>query len=68
MPAVTANFSAFGIARTTACRTPSTENTTNSAPETNTAPSAVCHGIFWPSTTVNAKYAFSPIPGACANG
>ena len=68
IPAVTANLSAFGMARTTACRTPITESSTNSTPEMNTAPSAVCQGIFCPSTTVYAKYAFKPIPGACANG
>ncbi len=52
IPAVTANLSGFGIARTTAWRTPSTESSTKSTPEMNTAPSAVCHGIFCPSTTV----------------
>ncbi len=55
MPAVTAYLRALGIARTTACRAPSSESATNSAPEMNTAPSAVCQGIFWPSTTVKAK-------------
>ncbi len=52
IPAVTANFKWLGIARTTACRAPMSERITNSAPEINTAPSAVCHGIFCPSTTV----------------
>jgi hypothetical protein len=38
------------------------------SPSTNTAASAVCHGIPSAITTVNAKYAFNPIPGASPNG
>ena len=44
MPAVIANFRLSGIALTMACRAPATLRMTNSAPEMNTAPSAVCHG------------------------
>ncbi len=44
IPAVIANFSPSGIARTMACRAPITLKITNSAPEMNTAPSAVCQG------------------------
>ena len=52
IPAVSAIFSCSGIARTIACRAPSSESSTKIPPEMNTAPSAVCHGIFCPSTTV----------------
>ncbi len=55
MPAVTEYFRWLGIARTTACRAPMIARITKIAPEIATAPSAVCHGIFWPSTTVKAK-------------
>ena len=52
MPAVVAYLRWLGIARTIAWRTPSSERMTKMQPEIATAPSAVCHGIFWPSTTV----------------
>ena len=44
MPAVMANLRLSGMALTIACRAPATLSTTNSTPETNTAPRAVCHG------------------------
>ena len=44
MPAVIANLSPSGMARTIACRAPITLKITNRAPEMKTAPSAVCHG------------------------
>ena len=68
MPAVTEYLRWCGTARTIAWRTPSTERRMKMQPEIATAPSAVCHGIFCPRTTVKAKYALSPMPGACANG
>jgi hypothetical protein len=37
-------------------------------PEQNTAASACCQLYLWPSTTVNAKKALSPMPGASAMG
>ena len=37
-------------------------------PEQNTPASACCHVYLWPSTTVKAKNALSPIPGAKAIG
>jgi hypothetical protein len=37
-------------------------------PEQNTAASACCHVYFMVSTTVNAKNALSPMPGAGAIG
>ena len=68
MPAVIANFRPSGIARTMACRAPITLRITNSAPEMKTAPRAVCQGYPMAPTTVKAKKAFSPMPGAWANG
>ena len=44
MPAVIANFRPSGMARTIACRAPTTLRITNSTPEMKTAPRAVCHG------------------------
>lgn len=68
IPEVIANFKLSGRACTMALRTPITDRTMNSTPERNTAPSAVSHGTpIWP-TTVKAKNAFSPIPGAWAKG
>jgi hypothetical protein len=40
----------------------------NSTPEQNTAASACYQEYLWPSTTVNAKKALRPIPGASAIG
>lgn len=68
MPAVIASLRLMGIAMTIALRAPMTLRTTNSTPEMNTAPSAVCHGTPIPCTTVKEKNALSPMPGAWANG
>ena len=44
------------------------ETRRNSTPAQNTMPSPVCQGTLFCSTIVKAKNAFSPIPGATANG
>jgi len=49
-------------------RAPIAVNTMKMIPSTKTAASAVCHGMPKPRTTVNAKKAFSPNPGASPNG
>ncbi len=68
MPADAAERSDGGIARAIISRSGVVETSTNSAPAQNTMPSAVCHGTWFCRTIVNAKNAFSPIPGATANG
>src|SRR5262249_4510784 len=47
---------------------PDTEMRKNSTPEQNTPASACCQVYLWASTTVNAKNALSPMPGASAIG
>ena len=57
-----------GIALTISSRARVSVSTTNSKPEMNTAASAPCHEMPIPTTTLYAKNAFNPIPGARANG
>ena len=52
IPAATAAYSSFGIASTINWRMPASVRIRNATPERNTAPSAVCHGIPIPLTTV----------------
>ncbi len=68
MPAPTAILSWWGIALMIAPRTPVNASSRNSTPDTKVAASAVSHGMPNPSTTVKAKKAFSPMPGAWAIG
>ena len=68
IPAVTAYFMFLGIAFTTASRTLNNDKRIKMIPSTNTAVKAISQGILFCPTTVNAKYAFSPIPDANANG
>ena len=68
IPTLTADFKFSGIALKIASRTFVTDNTMNTRPSTKTAASAICQLYPIPITTVYAKYAFSPIPGASANG
>ncbi len=68
MPAAMPSFRLRGIALISHSRIGSTLIATNSTPETNTAPSAVCQLWPMPSTTPKVKNAFCPMPGACAIG
>ncbi len=68
IPPVTANFIFFGIAFTTASRTPLTDNTIKIIPSTNTAVRATSQGTPICKTTVYAKNALRPIPDAKAKG
>ena len=52
MPTATAAYSSNGIADTIICRTPAAVKIRNATPDRNTAPSAVCHGMPIPFTTV----------------
>ena len=55
MPAEIAENRALGMAATISWRTPARVSTTNSTPEMNTSPSAVCQGTCMAPTTVKAK-------------
>ena len=68
MPAETPILSVLGIELTTSSRTLVQVSTMKITPSTNTAASATCHGMPMPRTTVKAKKALSPMPGASANG
>lgn len=68
IPADTAIFNSNGIALIITSRKPLIVNIANITPENNTPVKPVCHGIPIVSTTVNAKNAFNPIPGAKAIG
>ncbi len=68
IPPAVACFNPSGIPFTICSRTRVTVSSTNSTPEKNTAPSAVCHGTCIPRQTVYVKYAFNDIPGASAIG
>src|SRR5690242_8224850 len=45
-----------------------TDSIKNRIPAQNTAPNAMAHGTFMPSTAVKVKKALSPIPGATMMG
>ena len=68
IPTDTAFFRFIGIELKIASLTLNTDSTMKIRPSTNTAARAACHGYPIPMTTVYAKYALSPIPGARANG
>ena len=68
MPATMAERSDDGIPDTSHARTPVSDSTRNTRPEMNTAPSACCHGRPAAPTTVKAKNAFRPMPGAMPTG
>ena len=68
MPAETPILSVLGIELTTSSRTLVQVSTMKITPSTKTAASATCHGMPMPRTTVKAKKALSPMPGASANG
>ena len=68
MPAAIAENKARGMALTISWRMPAKVSTRNATPEMKTSPSAVCQGTPIPCTTVKAKYAFRPMPGASAIG
>ena len=68
MPTLTACFSVIGIALKIASRTLKHDKKIKITPSINTAASAICQEYPYWRTTVYAKYAFSPIPGASANG
>ena len=68
IPAETPILSVFGIEFTTSSRTLVHVSRIKMIPSMNIAASATCQGIFIPSTTVKAKKALSPMPGASAKG
>jgi hypothetical protein len=68
IPLPTASFTGSGNTRMIYSRAPTAVSRTKITPSTTTAASAVCHGTPRAPTTVNAKKALSPSPGACANG
>ncbi len=68
MPAIVAIFKSLGMAFIIAARAPVLASPKNSNPSTNTAARATSQGIPIPRHTPYKKYAFSPIPGARANG
>ncbi|KAG1078745.1 hypothetical protein G6F40_016589 [Rhizopus arrhizus] len=68
MPATMAERSDAGMPDTSPARTPVSDSTRNTRPEMNTAPSACCHGRPAAPTTVKAKNAFRPMPGAMPTG
>ena len=67
-PAEMANFRFRGIELMMYSRMRNTEIRKKITPEQNTAASACCQVYFMVSTTVKAKKAFSPMPGASAIG
>ena len=68
MPATIALRSEVGMPATSQPRTPVSDSTTNTMPEISTAASACCQGSPAAPTTVKAKKAFSPMPGAMPTG
>ena len=68
MPADTPIFSVLGIELTTSSRTFVQVSRIKMTPSIKIAARATCQGIFIPSTTVKAKKALSPMPGARAKG
>ena len=68
IPTLTAAFKFCGIALKIASRTFVADKRIKMIPSANTAVSAYSQLYPIPNTTVYAKYAFSPIPGASANG
>ena len=68
MPPAAAARSDGGIASATRSRSGVTDTTRKSTPAQNTMPSAVGQGIWCCSTSVKAKKALRPMPGATANG
>src|SRR5699024_3866325 len=65
---LTAIFISIGMGLILYSRSPVNVSSTNITPEKRTPVKAVCHGIPIVSTTVKAKNAFSPMPGAKAMG
>ena len=68
IPALIAVLTDLGIESTIASRTLKSVSRMNIIPSISTAVNANCHDYPIPSTTEKAKNAFSPIPGASANG
>ena len=68
IPTDTATLSVLGIALNIASRTFVTESTIKTRPSTNTAVKACCQLYPIPNTTVYAKYALRPRPGARIKG
>ncbi len=68
IPAAVECFKLSGIPLTICSRTRVTVSTKNSAPDKNTTPSAVCHGMCMSRHTEYVKYAFNDMPGASAIG
>ena len=68
MPATMAERSEAGMPATSQARMPVSESTQNTMPEMNTAASACCQGRPAAPTTVKAKKAFKPMPGAMPTG
>src|SRR6056297_520842 len=68
IPVPTANFTGSGNRRMMYSRAPMAVRMMKMIPSVTTAASAVCHGMPSAPTTVNAKKAFSPRPGAWPNG
>ena len=68
MPATMDARSEAGIPATSHARMPLSDSTRNTSPEMNTAASACCHGSPAAPTTVKAKNAFRPMPGAMPTG
>ena len=67
-PAEIASLRFLGIALMTYSRMRKTEIRRKITPEQNTPASACCQVYFMVSTTVKAKNAFKPMPGASAIG
>ena len=67
-PAPVAFFSGIGMALMIFSRMEETESIKNITPSTSTAKSANCHENSIVLTTVKAKKALSPIPGASSRG
>ena len=68
IPALTPFFNVLGIALKIASRTLVSESAIKTIPSAKTAISATLQSYPIAPHTVYAKYAFSPIPGASANG
>ena len=68
MPAVMASLRLDGIALITMSRSFVSDKSKKTAPSTNTAAKAVCQLYPIPNTTVYAKYALRPRPGARIKG
>ncbi|MNV04132.1 hypothetical protein D3C71_944200 [compost metagenome] len=68
IPATIADRNDAGMPDTSHARTPVSDSTRNTRPEMNTAASACCQGRPAAPTTVKAKNAFKPMPGAMPTG